>query len=96
MAVIKKRLLDGGALLDPDASIPDLREILVDVYNDLKELRDRLVEVRTLCNEVKADHNALLSKLDADTGVADTNYASLHSTTAADVAAIGALKTSVE
>ncbi len=34
-----------------------------------------------LVNELKADHNALLAKLDLDAGVGDTNYAALHSVT---------------
>ncbi len=38
----------------------------------------------TLVNELKADHNALLTKLDADAGVTDTNYASLRTVAAAD------------
>ena len=38
----------------------------------------------TLVNELKADFNALLTKLDADAGVTDTNYASLRSIAAAD------------
>ena len=37
-----------------------------------------------LVNEMKADFNALLTKLDADAGVTDTNYASLRSVTSAD------------
>ena len=38
----------------------------------------------TLVNELKADHNGLVTKLDADAGVTDTNYASLRSIAAAD------------
>lgn len=38
----------------------------------------------TLINQLKAKHNALLTKLDADAGVTDTNYASTQNVTAAD------------
>lgn len=40
----------------------------------------------TLVNELKADHNGLVAKLDADSGITDTNYAALHGTSAADAA----------
>lgn len=42
-------------------------------------------QMATLVNEIKADFNALLAKLDLDAGVTDTNYASLRSITSADV-----------
>jgi hypothetical protein len=43
-----------------------------------------LNQLAALCNELKADHNALLTKLDADAGVTDTNYAALRTVSAAD------------
>jgi hypothetical protein len=53
------------------------------------ELDDDIVrewnQMATLVNEIKADFNALLAKLDLDAGVTDTNYASLRSITSADV-----------
>lgn len=52
--------------------------------NDWDDLVTALNKLTTLCNELKVDHNALLAKLDADAGVTDTNYASLHTTAAAD------------
>lgn len=42
-------------------------------------------QMRTLVNELKADHNALLAKLDADAGVTDTNYAATVAVAAPDV-----------
>lgn len=51
---------------------------------DLDIFLDNLI---TLANELKTDHNAVLAKLDADTGVTDTNYASLHTTAAAALSA---------
>lgn len=54
------------------------------------ELKSNIATVRTMANELKVDHNALLAKLDLDAGVTDTNYAALHATAAADVAAIAA------
>jgi hypothetical protein len=56
-----------------------------ELWNVLSDLVDDLNAIKNLVNELKADHNALLAKLDADTGVADTNYAALHSVSAADV-----------
>jgi hypothetical protein len=53
------------------------------------ELDDDMVrewnQMRTLVNELKADHNALLAKLDADAGVTDTNYAATVAVEAPDV-----------
>lgn len=53
------------------------------------ELDDDLVrewnQMRTLVNELKAKHNAVLAKLDLDAGVTDTTYASLQSVTSPDV-----------
>ena len=51
------------------------------VFRDLIAVVNQLA---TLANELKADHNALLTKLDADAGVTDTNYASLRAVAAAD------------
>jgi hypothetical protein len=50
-----------------------------------KEFVVQLQALGTLANEVKADHNATLTKLDADAGVADTNFAALNSVSAADI-----------
>lgn len=49
----------------------------------LKAIIDSMID---LLNEIKAKHNLLLAKLDADTGVTDTNYASLQTVSAADAA----------
>lgn len=48
-------------------------------------LEDFLTALSTLINEMKADHNALLAKLDADVGINDTNYVTLHTTSATDL-----------
>lgn len=52
-----------------------------------KDLSDVLAAITTLATEAKADYNGLLAKLDADSGVNDANYASLH-TTAASVPSV--------
>lgn len=44
-----------------------------------------LTAAETLANELKSDHNALLTKLDADVLVGDTNYAATCAVAAADV-----------
>lgn len=63
-------------------------------YNFLRatvtDLRTKYATAITLANEAKADHNALLAKLDADAGVTDVDYAALHTTAAADLAALAA------
>lgn len=63
-------------------------------YNALvtlvNELRTQMAAVRTAVNELKADHNATLAKLDADAGVTDTNYAATNAVSATDVAATSA------
>jgi hypothetical protein len=51
---------------------------------DMKAVLTVLNQLATLANELKADHNALLTKLDADAGVTDTNYASQRTVAAAD------------
>jgi len=48
-------------------------------------LRSSLGAMSTLANELKADHNAVLAKLDLDGGVADADYAALHTVAAANV-----------
>lgn len=47
-------------------------------------LAGEIAALKKLVNEQKAKHNALLAKLDADTGVAGTDYAATQSVTAAD------------
>jgi hypothetical protein len=51
--------------------------------------KDRIIvtvinQVVTLANELKADHNGAMTKLDADAGVTDTNYSSLRAIAAPD------------
>ena len=71
MAKVKKEMAEGFASGE--------------LWNVLNDLVDDLNAIATLVNELKTDHNALLAKLDVDTGVADTDYVALHSTSAADV-----------
>lgn len=63
MTTITTEFGRGGANLTPDdsAGVPDLATTLRDIADDLTNLRTQFV--------------ALLTKLDGDTGVADTNYA---------------------
>lgn len=44
-----------------------------------------LSQLATLTAELRTDHNALLTKLDADAGVTDTNYAATVGISAAAV-----------
>ncbi len=64
-------------------------ELMADKYPNtidvITQLQSVVTALATLVNELKADHNALLAKLDADAGVTDTNYAASHATSAADV-----------
>lgn len=48
------------------------------------ELAGVVNQLATLANELKADLNNVLAKLDADAGVSDTDYAALHSVSAAN------------
>ena len=63
MSAIRTNFGEGGANLVPGgaAGSPDLATALRDIADDLTELRTKYV--------------ALLAKLDADSGVGDTNYA---------------------
>lgn len=54
-----------------------------DLANDLKAKYNAAV---TLINELKTDFGALLTKLDADAGVTDTNYAATLAIAAANSA----------
>lgn len=45
--------------------------------DDAVRLRTTLSALRTLGNEIRLDHNAVLAKLDLDGGVTDTDFASL-------------------
>lgn len=58
--------------------------------DDAVALRTTLSSLVTLANELKADHNLVLAKLDADGGVTDTNYASLHTVAATSASAVSA------
>jgi len=42
------------------------------------EIRNMLASVQADLESLRSKHNALLAKLDADAGVTDTNFASLH------------------
>lgn len=42
------------------------------------EIRNILASVQADLEALRSKHNALLAKLDADAGVTDTNFASLH------------------
>lgn len=65
MATIKSTYGDGGSMLSPRASgVPSLAEVLRDLADDLQTMG--------------AAFNATLAKLDADAGVTDADYASLH------------------
>lgn len=48
-------------------------------------LTKQLISIATLLNQVKARHNTMLTDLDADGTVTDTNYVALHAIAAADV-----------
>lgn len=47
-------------------------------------LRGEIANLKALVNELKAKHNAAMTKLDADAGVTDTNYAALETVASAD------------
>jgi len=93
MATIKVNFGEGGANVAPKGAqgSPDLATALRDIADDLAMLKaavDQLIADHggtvALVNELKADFNAVLAKLDLDAGVSDTDYAALHSTTTAD------------
>jgi hypothetical protein len=52
--------------------------------NDVRAIIAAFNQLQAEVAEIKSDYNALLTKLDADAGVTDTNYASLRSISAAD------------
>lgn len=54
-----------------------------------KELFAFLTDVVTMCNEIKADYNAALAKLDADAGVTDVDYVATHAVATADLSLTG-------
>ncbi len=86
MANVKKTMAQGfgnGELWPVLQDLVTDLNALKDLANDLKAKYNAAV---TLINELKTDHNALLAKLDLDAGVTDTNYAALHTTSAADAA----------
>lgn len=66
MATITKEFGQGGANLAPGggAGAPSLADALRDIADDFETFR--------------TTHNAVLTKLDADAGVTDTNYSALH------------------
>jgi len=79
---IRDRLLRGSPLWKAMTSRMDA---LIALVNEQKAV---INEMSTLVNELKTDHNAALTKLDADAGVNDTDYASLHSVTASDASVV--------
>lgn len=50
-----------------------------------KERYDFVSGIVTFFNDLKADYNAVLTKLDTDTGVADTNYNATNATSTTDL-----------
>lgn len=70
----------------------ELDDDLVREWNQMRTLVNELKTLqatnRTMLNELKADHNAAMAKLDADAGVTDTNYAATAGIAAADIAAV--------
>ena len=52
--------------------------------NDVRPIITVINQLVAEVTELKADFNALLTKLDADAGVTDTNYSSTRSIAAAD------------
>jgi len=62
--------------------ISKLQALASELRTDHATFKAAVDSLRTLANELKTDHNALLVKLDADTGVNDTNYGTLHTTAA--------------
>lgn len=51
---------------------------------DVRQIITVINQLVALVNELKADHNGAMTKLDADAGVTDTNYNSTRAITAAD------------
>jgi hypothetical protein len=75
----------------------ELRMILQSFLTDItaltaiaNELRTDHATFKTVVDELKTDHNALLAKLDADSGVTDTNYAATNATAASSPATLSA------
>lgn len=60
--------------------MPSIKDRLGSVRSqkDLTEVRAMFVSVQADLAALQAKHNALLTKLDTDAGVTDTNYAALH------------------
>jgi molybdenum cofactor biosynthesis enzyme len=84
---LPNELGDGGSGFHGDAAVR-VRAILNSVATagaDVAALQAAVVALATLANEVKADHNALLAKLDLDSGVGDTNYGATLTVAAANV-----------
>lgn len=84
---LPNELGDGGSGFHGDAAVR-VRAILNSVATagaDVAALQDAVVDLVALANELKADHNALLAKLDLDAGVTDTDYAGSLTVAAANV-----------
>ena len=64
------------------AAADAVETLIEELYDDHATFKAAVDSLVTLANELKTDHNALLVKLDADTGVNDTNYGTLHTTAA--------------
>ena len=54
------------------------------LYTTVRQLTGMINDLAALANELKTELNAVTTKLDADAGVTDTNYNSLHVVGASD------------
>lgn len=78
----------GGAALHGDQA-KRMRDVLASVGtagDDIAALATAMEAAATLVNELKAEVNGLVAKLDADAGVTDTNYAATHEVSSPNVA----------
>jgi hypothetical protein len=71
MTNIKTNTFSGGAKISTPADAESLTQALRDVADDIELLRSKFA--------------AALAKLDADAGVTDTNYVSLHTVLAGSI-----------
>jgi len=68
------------------------RTTLTELKTLTDELHDDHATLKTLVDEIKTDYNATLAKLDADSGVGDTNYAATNAVSASSPATLTAPK----
>lgn len=73
-----------GQEVDLGTRLDDILTLVRELYDDHATFRTVINDLKTFVNKINDTIDGILAKLDADTGVADTDYASTWGTSGSD------------